>query len=119
MSSVFYNTDGAYKDGNPLLQEHIGTVIDVNDPLNLCRVRVYIPNLLGYDNLSWISRVSPTFYGVTYSVPRLGDRIRVWFRNNNIMDGIYGLDYTHKDERLKEFSPNEYGFIDNNGNKLK
>ena len=121
MSSVFYNTDDAYKSGNPLLEEHIGVVIDNSDPLNLCRIRVYIPKLLNHDNISWISRVAPTFPGFTYSVPKLGQKIRVWFRNNNIMDGVYGLDYTHVDSNMRqyEFKPNEYGFVDDCGNKVK
>lgn len=117
--SAFFNTQGTVGITSPLLEEHLGTVIDNNDPLNLCRIRVFIPDLLNHDNIVWITRMTPTFPGVTYITPKIGERVRVWFRNKNIMDGVYGLDYTHMDDRLYNFKIGDYGFIDDNENSTK
>lgn len=113
---ALFNTDSTVKEDNPLAHEHIGVVIDINDPKNLCRVRVIIPGLLDKDNDIWFTRVAPTLPGVVYATPRQGQRIRVWFKDNTLTSGVYGLDYVHKDTGLSMFQPGDYGFADLNSN---
>lgn len=116
---ALFNPEGRVRESNPLANEHIGVVIDVNDPKNLARVRVMIPNLLEKDNEVWFSRITPNFPGVTYATPRLGQKIRVWFKDNSISSGVYGLDYVHKDTGLSIFEPGDYGFADLNSNSWR
>lgn len=104
---------------NPLNKEHIGIVTDINDPLNLCRVKVVIPGILDVDNEVWFTREISNFPGVAYNTPRLGQRIRVWFRDGNINKGVYGFDYVHEVTQLKLFEPGDYGFADLNFNLFR
>lgn len=116
---ALFNPDERVNDSNPLTKEHIGTVIDIDDPKNLCRVRVIIPNLLDIDNEVWFTRITPNFPGVTYATPRLGQKIRVWFKDNSLKSGVYGLDYVHKTSGLSIFQPGDYGFADLNSNSWR
>lgn len=103
-------------DSNPLEKEHIGVVIDIDDTKNICRVRVVIPNILDKNNQVWFTRIAPNFPGVTYATPRLGQKIRVWFKDDSLTSGVYGLDYVHKASGLNMFQPGDYGFADLNSN---
>lgn len=118
-NSIFYNTTGNISQSNPLDREHIGIVIDIDDPLNLCRIRVFIPNLLGYDNDIWLGREIITLPGAVYATPKKGQRVKVWFKNQNIMDGFYGFDYVHTDSKLSNFKPGDFGYINELGNFVK
>lgn len=113
---ALFNVDSTVKEDNPLIHEHIGVVIDVKDPLNICRVRVIIPGLLNAENQIWFTRAIGNFPGVAYATPRLGQRVRVWFRDNTLTSGVYGIDYVHKDLGLNNFQPGDYGFADLNSN---
>lgn len=114
-----FNSDNRVAENNALSKEHIGIVIDIKDPKNLGRVRVAIPKLLESDNQVWFTRIAPNFPGVVYATPRLGQRIRVWFKDNSLSSGVYGLDYVHKETGLSLFQPGEYGFADVNSNMFK
>lgn len=111
-----FNISSRMRKDNPLMKDHIGIVIDNNDPKNLCRVKVVIPGILDNDNDLWFSREICNFPGVAYCTPRLGQRIRVWFKDGNISKGIYGIDYVHDMVQLKLFQPGDYGFCDINQN---
>ena len=113
---ALFNTSDTVKMNNPLAQDHIGVVIDVEDTENLCRVRVIIPGLLDENNQVWFTRITQNFPGVTYATPRIGQRIRVWFRDNTLTSGVYGLDYVHTATGLSYFQPGDYGFADINSN---
>lgn len=110
------NINEKVTSSNPLQKEHIGVVIDIDDSKNICRVRVTIPNILDKNNQVWFSRIAPNFPGVTYATPRLGQKIRVWFKDNSLTSGVYGLDYVHKSSGLNLFQPGDYGFADLNSN---
>lgn len=103
----------------PLSKCHLGTVVANNDPKNLCRIKVAIPGILDEKTNVWAMRVAPSFPGVTYAVPDVGQRVRVWFLLNDPQRPIYGLDYTHTDSKLGIFKPGEYGYSDTYGNYLK
>lgn len=116
---ALYNIDNKVREDNPLAHEHIGVVIDVKDPLNINRVRVIIPTILDADNKIWLSRITPTFPGISYMTPRVGQKVRVYFKDNTLTSGVYGLDYVHKTIGLNSFQPGDYGFADLNSNMLR
>lgn len=107
-------------DSVPALYKcHIGTVIDNKDPKNLCRVKVSVPGILSDKTDIWAMQVAPTFPGVTYAMPKIGQKIRIWFLLNDPQRPVYGLDYTHVDSRLSCFDINDYGYVDDKGNSVK
>ena len=112
-----YNPDGEISRRTLLEQEHFGEVIDVADPLNICSVKVKIPKIFEGEakDLPWVIRLGTAPNGnkaVNYSVPEVGQIIRVWFPWGDINKPVYGLDYVHEDLYTEYFSKNSYGMVD-------
>lgn len=112
-----YNPDGEISRKSLLEQDHYGEVVAIDDSTNTCAVKVVIPNILEGDvkYLPWVIRLCPTPPGVkavSYEVPEIGQRIRVWFPWGDINKPVYGLDFIHANLYTNFFSKNSYGLVD-------
>lgn len=104
----------------------VGTVVDVQDPRKIGRVRAMIPSLwsgIPVDSLPWISQIMPASGVTVFMVPEPGATVCVMFPAECIYCGTYimsGTTYTvaNRLPAWDEDYPNSYGFQDSAGNKL-
>jgi Type VI secretion system/phage-baseplate injector OB domain len=107
----------------------IGTVVSNNDPVQIERVKVTIPNLFqgGVDTLPWIGKKKAELfpdardgsYGTFGLVPTIGTQVIVEFQDSNPLYGLYSATPHQTNERVAEALVNylyRYGFKDPAGN---
>ena len=83
----------ARKDG--VIPTHIGKyrayVAEVNDPLNMGRIRVLCPNVLGDSLSAWCLPCVPTAYdgGGDFHYPKKGEMVWIEFEDDDLRKPIY------------------------------
>jgi hypothetical protein len=113
------------KKRNNLKYPHKGTVVDNADPLNLHRVRVEIPGIMGGDSglLPWIT--PKTKSRRKQDVPEVGDVLEIVFPYNDIYFGFYTGHWIDETTSLSVLDPDNFssvevwGWEDSTGNYFK
>lgn len=112
----------AYTSGKP------GIVVDNNDPKQICRIRVTIPQIYEIQNddvttLPWVYKFNQSFLGgsinsESFSVPEIGSLIWVFYPLNDKKFPFY-TNYPYgescKTKHFIEHYPHMYGFKDSSG----
>lgn len=90
-------------------QTWIGTVVDNDDPKKLRRLKVSIPNFWGSskNDLPWVSFDNTFILGTEKSfhfVPEIGDKVEVYFPNNDVNFPMYHTVQANEDNKNTYFS---------------
>ena len=115
-----------------LIREHtyISKVVDNNDPLMLCRVRIRIQDIHGTipdEHCPWAIQERETSMGAdeevgSFGIPRIGSKVSVYHHRGDPYSPIYKAEIydgsTEIEEALEGY-PNSHGFKDSDGNFIK
>ena len=114
---------------NNAIDEHlyIADVVDNEDPKQLCRVRIRIPEIhgdLADEHCPWAAQFKSSFLGSgeelsSYSVPRKGTKVGVIHHRGDVYSPLYITEpYTASSESVDVSSryPDSYGFNDSDEN---
>ena len=115
-----------------LIREHtyVAKVVDNNDPLMLCRVRIRIPDIHGTipdEHCPWAIQERETSMGAdeeigSFGVPRIGSKVSVYHHRGDPYSPIYKAEIydgsTEIEEALEGY-PNSHGFKDSDGNLVR
>lgn len=114
-------TDVLGKQQNPINAPHKGIVVDNNDPLMRCRIRVRVPGILDGDGIPWATPAAAAFLGDGESdrieIPEVGSEVTITFPLGDQHFPFYSGRWHSKEvpEEFKENYPNRYGFKDSTG----
>lgn len=106
---------------------HLGIVVDNNDPKFLRRIKAKIPGIIDDENvnsLPWIYPYNCTKWGGNneygeVNIPKIGSKIIIKFPDKDIHSPYYIYSsVTEVPEEFKASYPNSYGFKDKSGNLL-
>lgn len=108
---------------------HLGVVVENNDPKQMQRIKVSIPNKMEapIEELDWVGPISRSAFGVgdlfgTMNVPALGSIVLVYFQGGDIKYGLYegsaiSVNFRPHPQLLINY-PRRYGFCDPAGNYM-
>jgi hypothetical protein len=116
-------TDLAGPPSKSLGAQHKGIVVDNNDPLMKCRIKVKVPGILEGSSLPWTLPLASSFLGdseahARVEIPEVGTQVTVIFPHDDPHMPYYVGRWAQWEvpEEFKVNYPNRYGYKDSVGN---